>query len=80
MIGDSLHIEMIKRCHEIIKFLCKYDYFHLNLIDDLWNAIIGQHETTVRAGFTMIIEISRFLNSEGLNRIYMKIKGVLEFN
>ena len=25
MIGDSLHVEMIKRCHEIIKFLCKYE-------------------------------------------------------
>ena len=66
LIGDSLHIEILKRCHDVIKFLCKHHSFPINLLDNLWNAIIDQHETTVRAGFTMLKEISWFLDFEGL--------------
>jgi hypothetical protein len=62
MLIGELHIEILKRCPEVIKFLCKQQSFPLNLLDNLWNAIIDQHETTVRAGFAMIKEISTFLD------------------
>ena len=56
----------MKRCHDIIKFLCKYKQFPINLIDNLWEAIVDKHETTVRAGFDMLVEISSCLDEDGL--------------
>ena len=70
LIGDSLHIEIIKRCHDIIKFMCKYGHFPLEMLDIIWDACRDKHETTVQALYDLLVEISESLNKEGLDRIY----------
>ncbi len=79
LIGDSLHIELIKRCHDIIKFMCKYQKFPLEMLEILWDAIKDKHETIVQAIYDLLVEISENLSKEGLDIIYRKIRS-MDFN
>ena len=61
LIGDSIHTEIIKRCHDIIKFMCNHNAFPIKTIDIIWKACADKHETTLRALYDMIVEISDHL-------------------
>lgn len=76
IIGDSIQTEIIKRCHDIIKFMCNHNAFPVRMIDIIWAACVDKHETTVRAMYDMIVEISDHLPQEALDRIYSKIKEI----
>jgi hypothetical protein len=56
LLGDSLHVEIIRRCHEILRFMCAYQQFPVGLIDTIWNSCgADTHEAIVSAIFDMII-------------------------
>lgn len=73
ILGDSIHIEIIKRCSDILKFMAKYETIPLQIIDLLWSACEGKHEAILRALVGMIVDISSSLTKEGANRLHAKI-------
>jgi hypothetical protein len=42
ILGDSIHLEIIKRCHEIFKFICKRKEVSEELVVSIWNASLGK--------------------------------------
>jgi len=76
ILGDSMHIEIIKRTHDILKFIAKYETIPIHLIDLLWNSCEGKHEATLLAMYDLIIQISYHLNDEGIHRLKQKIESI----
>jgi len=76
ILGDSIHTEIIKRCHEILKFVAKYETIPLSLLERLWNTCEGKHETTLVGLYDIIIEISGYLNNEGIQFLRKKIESI----
>lgn len=46
------------------------------MIEIIWNAYEGKHDSVVRVIQDMIIEIAEFLSKENLDIIYNKIKSI----
>ena len=78
ILGDSMHVEIIKRTHEILKFVGKYQSIPLELIDLLWNSCEGKHEATLMGMYDLIVEISDHLDDEGIKRLKEKIESIPE--
>lgn len=76
ILGDSIHIEIIKRTHEILKFLAKYESLPLNLLDLIWNARIGKHEAIAIGIDNLIIEIADILDEKGIEYLKKKIDSI----
>lgn len=74
--GDSIHIEIVKRCSDIPKFMAKYESIPLEVIDLLWNSCEGKHEAIVRAIYDIIIDISSFFTKQGAQRMSEKILSI----
>lgn len=56
LLGDSMHVEIVRRCHDIIRFMSTCDQFPLSLIDTIWNSCgSDKHEAIVSAIYEMII-------------------------
>lgn len=76
ILGDSIHIEIVKRCSDVLKFMAKFDTIPLEIVDLFWSACEGKHEALVRAIYDTIIEISSVLTKEGAERIHSKILAI----
>lgn len=76
LLGDSMHVEIIKRCHDILIFMCKRKYMPPDIINHIWKAGEGKHDSLVRVLYEMIIEISAYLPLDSLKLLYDKIKEI----
>ena len=76
LLGDSMHVEIIKRCHDILIFMCKHKYMPSDIINHIWKAGEGKHDSLVRGLYEMIIEISAYLSADSLKLLYEKIKEI----
>ena len=76
LLGDSMHVEIIKRCHDILIFMCKRKFMPPDIINHIWKAGEGKHDSLVRVLYEMIIEISAYLSPESLKLLYEKIKEI----
>ena len=76
ILGDSLHVEIVKRSHDILKFMGKFESIPVELLDLLWNACEGKHEAIVRVIYDTIIAISGYLTEEGIKRLNNKIESI----
>ena len=76
ILGDSIHIEIIKRTHEIIKFIAKFEKLPLNLLDLLWNSCAGKHEAITIGIYNLIVEIADILDTQGINYLKQKINSI----
>lgn len=76
ILGDSIHIEIIKRTHEIIKFMAKFEQLPLNLLDLLWNSCSGKHEAITIGLYDLIVEIADILDMQGIVYLKQKINSI----
>ena len=76
ILGDSIHTEIIKRTHEILKFIGKYETIPNSLLELIWNACEGKHEATVMGLYDTIVEISGHLSPEGVSFLKAKIEAI----
>ena len=76
VLGDSMHVEIIKRSHDIIKFMLKKQHKTLELLAEIWKACEGKHDSIVKVIFDLIVEISDQLPAEGIQFILQKIKEI----
>ena len=74
--GDSIHIELIKRTHDILKFIANHGTIPLNILQIVWNACEGKHEALLIGLYDLIIEISGYLNQEGINFLKNQIENI----
>lgn len=59
LLGDSLHVEIVRRCHEIIRLLANFQRLPLQLIEAIWNSCgADKHEAIVSAVYEMIVSIA----------------------
>lgn len=71
-----MHVEIVSRCHEILKFMCTYKDFPLDLIDTIWNSCgLDKHEAIVSAIYELIIQISDNLSKPALFKFHEKINS-----
>lgn len=76
ILGDSIHTEIIKRTHEILKFIAKYETIPNSLLELIWNACEGKHEATVMGLYDIIVDISGHLGPEGVSFLKTKIEAI----
>jgi hypothetical protein len=76
LLGESSHIEVIKRSACVLRFLSYHNQLTKEHLDLLWKCQEGKHEATVLGVFETIIEIAMYLSSESLNYIFSKIQEI----
>lgn len=76
LLGESSHIEVVKRSTTVLKFLSLQKQLTMEHLDLLWKCQEGKHEATVMGVFETIIEISIDLSIEALDYIYSKIETI----
>jgi hypothetical protein len=64
------HIEVIKRCPEIIKFLAENNKLDIGVLDLVWEAAQGTHDSVIRAVYNLITDVSPMLNAEHKDYIF----------
>lgn len=68
LLGASVHVEILRRSHEIIKFLCGFGgEISLSIVEAIW-ATCGsdKHEATVSAIYDLIVYIADQLDLPAL--------------
>lgn len=55
------HVEVIKRCPEIIKFMANQEALTAEHIDIILESISGKHDSIVRVVYKLIVEIAETL-------------------
>lgn len=62
--GDSTHPEIIKKGGDIVKLLSINKLLRPDIVDTIWNARKGKHETVVQAIDNLVIELASELPIE----------------
>lgn len=78
LLGASVHVEILRRSHEIIKFLCSFGGdLSLSIVETIW-ATCGsdRHEATVSAIYELIISIADQLDLAALQLLKQKIAAI----
>lgn len=59
--GENAHIEIIKRCGSILKFLATRQCITKEILTMVWKCQLGKHEEMVRVVFELIKEFIAYL-------------------
>lgn len=76
ILGEDFHVEILKRSKPLFRFLSQNGGLSKEYIDLLWKHNEDIHESNKKTVFETLIELSRSLNSDNLDYIYDKIKGI----
>lgn len=76
ILGDSSHVEVIKRAPSVLIFLSNNGSLTKDHLDLLWKSQEDKHEATVLGVFEAINEIAGSLDKKALNYIFSKIESM----
>ncbi|KAH3765659.1 ubiquitin hydrolase [Pelomyxa schiedti] len=76
LFGNSKHLELIRRCGYIVRFLAQEQQLTLEEIQEIWNSCLGQHETVISAVYSLLEHIAYFLNEEAIQYIYSQFRAI----
>lgn len=76
LLGESMHLELVKRCHDLLIFMCKNKKMPPQLVIHIWNACEAKHDSLVRGIYEMLVELTSYLPMEAINLLYDKIKEI----
>ena len=76
VVTDRPHVELIKRCSTLYKFLALCRALDTSHLETLWNSMQGKHESYVRATYIALMEFVPCLSEELNDYLYCKIKAV----
>lgn len=76
LLGDSSHVEVIKRSTTVLKFLSHYKQLTKDHLELLWKSQEDKHEATVLGVYEAIIDISNDLDKDALDFIYSRIESI----
>ena len=74
--GEGLHDQVVRRCHEVLRFLALRGAFDGRLLDLIWRASLDKHESVKQAIFCVLIELSSVLTLPLLDDLYGRIRSV----
>ena len=60
ILGENAHVEIVKRCGPILKFLSKFGNdqgLGQDTVDLMWKCQLGKHEEMVRTVYNLIQEV-----------------------
>lgn len=76
LLGDSSHVEVIKRSTTVLRFLSHNQQLTKGHLDLLWGALEDKHEATVLGVFETINEIVDDLNTKQIDYLFTKIQSI----
>ena len=76
LLGESMHLELVKRCGDILTFLCKHKKLTSQLLLHIWNSCEGKHDSIVRGIYEVLVELTIYLEADSLTILYQKIKAI----
>ena len=76
LLGDTSHVEVIKRSSSVLIFLSKYEQLTKHHLDLLWKSLEDKHEATVLGVFETINEIAGSLDTMSIDYLFTKIKSL----
>ena len=76
ILGDSSHIEVIKRSATVLQFLSHNKQLTQHHLDLLWKSLEDKHEATVLGVYETINEIAEDLDKKSVDYIFSKIKSI----
>lgn len=76
VVSDRPHVELIKRCSPLFKFLALCKALEPAHLEILWNSMQGKHESYVRATYLALMEFVPCLSEDLNEHLYVKIKAV----
>jgi hypothetical protein len=76
ILGDSSHIEVIKRSATVLQFLSHNKQLTKHHLDLLWRSLEDKHEATVLGVYETINEIAEDLDKKAVDYIFSKIKSI----
>jgi len=76
ILGGDAHLEIVKRCAPILKFMSKYGEgkFDEDTVALVWKCQLGKHEEMVRTVYALIQEILPALALKNIDAFYAKIQ------
>jgi len=82
-LGEGAHIEIVKRCDLILKFVAKHDkqnFYDAALVDLTWRCQLGKHEEMVRTVYKLIEEVIPLLSLDVINLFFAKVEQTQTFD
>ena len=76
LLGDSTHIEVIKRSASVLIFLANHNHLTADHLEFLWKSQEDKHEATVLGVYETINEIASYLNKESISYLFSKINSM----
>lgn len=76
ILGDSSHVEVIKRSATVLQFLSHNQQLTKHHLDLLWGSLEDKHEATVLGVYDTINEIADDLDRKAIDYIFSKIKTI----
>lgn len=75
ILGEGAHIEIVKRCSNILKFLARNskEHFDFETVELIWKCQAGKHEEMVRTVYQVIETILPCLSTELIDCFYARI-------
>lgn len=83
ILGEGAHIEIVKRCDSILKFVAKNAqqlFFDASLVDLTWRCQLGKHEEMVRTVYKLIEEVVPSLELDVLDLYFTKVDQTKTFD
>ena len=76
VIRQELLKTFISLAHELFKFLCKRKTLLPEIIEQIWQACEGKHDSIIRALYDIIILLSSYMGKDSLHLLYLKLKSI----
>eukprot|EP01133_Synstelium_polycarpum_P007566 gene7566-8852_t len=74
--GETMHIQLLQKCTDILKFLAEKKAFERKYLDLMWNAAEGKHETIENVIYETIGNIAISLPTTDIDYLFGKIKEI----
>eukprot|EP01132_Coremiostelium_polycephalum_P001351 gene1351-1706_t len=74
--GETMHIQLLQKCTDILKFLAEQKALERKYLDLIWNASEGKHETIENVIYETIGNIAGSLPNEDVDYLYDKVTEI----
>lgn len=69
-------IILIIKAQDLFKFLCKRQFLMSEIVNEIWKACEGKHDSITRTLYDILIVISSNMTKEALATLYKKLKSI----
>lgn len=74
--GEGLHDQLVRRCVEVLCFLAARNAMDVRLLELVWRASLGKHESVQQTVYSVLVDLSGHLPLHLLDELYSRIQAV----